>query len=263
MTSAQNMLTSLILMLLFGISPFLAGCSMMRERDELHPPGVVVAPYDSGTADVLWAVIPPMNESGTSYADPDKVGDAIVAAAQEIRGVRCLPMNRTLDAMRSLGMLRGIETSADAHKLAEYLGADAILVGSITAYDPYKPPVFGLALALYARPGSMAQASQAKLDTRALTMAFTDFGTYESLSFSGEPVSVVSEHMDARNHEVQYAVRAYAKGRSDDRSALGWQIYLESMNLYTQFAAHHTIGRLIDQEWLRLAQQSARRGPGN
>jgi hypothetical protein len=37
-----------------------------------------------------------------------------------------------------------------------------------------------------------------------------------------------------------------------------WRIYLASMDLYTQFAAHHTVGRLIDEEWLRLARQNAR-----
>jgi hypothetical protein len=136
-------------------------------------------------------------------------------------------------------------------------------VGSVTAYDPYDPPVLGIALALYARPGAMANASQTKLDTRALTMAFSDFGTFDGLTFAGEPISVVSEHLDARNHEVQFAVRSYAEGRSDHTSALRWRVYLASMDLYTEFAAHHTIGRLIDQEWLRLAQERGRRGPGN
>lgn len=263
MTSAQTMLSTLIATAIVCASAFLGGCSTTKPRDQLYPPGVIVSPYDTSSGDVLWAVIPPMNESGTSIVDSAKIGDSIVAAAQGVRGVRCLPINRSLDAMRTLGMPRGIESSSDAHKLAEYLGADAVLVGSVTAYDPYDPPVMGLALALYARPGSMANLAQAKLDSRALTMAFTDFGTYDGLSFAGEPVTVVSEHLDARNHEVLFAVRSYATGRSDHNSALGWRVYLASMDLYTQFAAHHTIGRLIDEEWLRLAQRRTNRSPGN
>jgi len=263
MTSAQTMLTTLILALGVCICPLLGGCSMTNSRDELTPPGVIVSPYDTGTGDVLWAVIPPLNESGTSIADPNMIGDAIVAAAQGIRGVRCLPINRSIDAMRSLELYNGIESSGDAHRLAEFLGADAVLVGSVTAYDPYDPPVLGLALALYARPGVMSQTTQTKLDTRALTMAFSDFGTFDGLSFAGEPVSVVSEHLNGRNHEVQYAVRAFAEGRSDHSSALRWRIYLASMDLYTEFAAHHSIGRLIDQEWLRLAEQRSRRRSSN
>lgn len=263
MTSAQTMLTTLTLALAVCLTPIMGGCALTKSRDELSPPGVIVAPYDAGSGDVLWAVIPPLNESGTSIADQSAIGDAIVAAAQGVRGVRCLPLNRSTDALRALELTNGIESSGDAFRLAEYLGVDAVLVGSITAYDPYDPPVLGLALALYARPGSMAQTTQAKLDTRALTMAFTDFGSLSGLSFAGEPVSVVSEHLDARNHEVQFAVRAYAEGRSDQRSALRWRIYLASMDLYTQFAAHHSIGRLIDQEWLRLAERNARRARAN
>ena len=261
MTSAQTMLNRVFsLTTIVALSFVLGACSMTKERDPLSPPGVIVSPYDSTQGDVLWAVIPPLNESGTSIAQSDAIGDAIVAAAQNVRGVRCLPINRSIDAMRSLGFINGIETSSDAHQIAEYLGADAVLVGSITAYDPYDPPVLGLALALYARPGAMAQASQASLDTRALTSAFTDFGSTAGLRFAGEPVSVVSEHLDGRNHEVQYAVRDYATGRSEHQSALQWRIYLASMDLYTQFAAHHAVGRLIDEEWLRLSRQPVSAG---
>jgi len=257
MTSAQTMLASVLLaamMLISSIST--TGCAMLtKKREPMLPPGTIVSPYDTTQGDVLWAVIPPMNESGTSIVDQLAIGDAIVAAAQGVRGVRCLPINRSIDALRTLGLTSGIQSASDAHRIAEYLGADAVLAGSITAYDPYDPPVLGLALALYARPGAMANASQAKLDSRSLTMAFSDFGTFDSLSFAGRPVSVVSEHLDARSHEVLMAVRNYAEGRSDQRSALAWRIYTASMELYTQFVAYHTIGRLIDEEWLRMSQQ--------
>jgi len=259
MTSAQTMLASFLLAALLVIAPMtLSGCATNKKRDKMFPPGVIVSPYDTTQGDVLWAVIPPMNESGTSLADELNIGDAIVAAAQGIRGVRCLPINRTIEAMRATGLSRGIQSSADAHKIAEYLGADAVLAGSITAYDPYNPPVFGLALALYARPGAMANASQTKLDTRALTMAFSDFGTFDGMSFAGEPVSVVSEHLNARDHGVLMAVKSFADGRSNRNSALAWRVYIASMDLYTQFAAHHTVGRLIDEEWLRLSREMRR-----
>ncbi len=263
MTSAQTMFAPVLFGCLLVISSItMGGCKMNSKRDQpLFAPGVIVSPYDTAQGQVLWAVIPPLNESGTSLADDLAIGDAIVAAAQGVRGVRCLPLNRSIEAVRTLGLTRGIQSSADAHKVAEYLGADAVLAGSITAYNPYDPPVFGLALALYARPGAMANAAQSSLDTRTLTMAFTDFGTFDGLSFAGEPVSVVSQHLDARDHSVLMAVRSYAEGRSDHRSALAWRVYTASMDLYTQFAAHHTIGRLIDEEWVRLSRQMSSSGP--
>lgn len=259
MTSAQTMLAVGLTTLIVFFSNTMVGCTSTSPRDQMSAPGVIVSPYDTSTGDVLWAIIPPINESGTSLADQLEIGDAIVAAAQGVRGVRCLPLNRAIDAMRTLGLTRGIETASDAHKIAEFLGADAVLAGSITAYDPYDPPVLGLALALYAKPGAMANSSQVKLDSRALTMAFTDFGTFDGLSFAGEPVSVVSEHLDARNHDVLIAVRSYADGRSNRASALSWRVYTASMDLYTQFVAHHTIGRLIDEEWLRLSRNQRER----
>ena len=37
-----------------------------------------------------------------------------------------------------------------------------------------------------------------------------------------------------------------------------WRVYLASMGLYTRFAAYHAVGRLIDEEWLRLARDADR-----
>ena len=256
MTSAQTMLAWTLLTALLLITTITtSGCAMSQDRDQMLPPGAIVSPYDTTSGDVLWAVIPPRNESGTSLANETDIGDAIVAAASGIRGIRCLPINRSLEAMRALGLTRGINSSGDAHNIAEYLGVDAVLAGSITAYDPYNPPVLGLALALYAKPGAMNNRSQTSLDSRALTMAFSDFGSYSGMNFAGEPVSVVSQHLSARDHGVLMAVKGFAEGRSDQNSALAWRVYTASMELYTQFAAHQTLGRLIDEEWLRLSRQ--------
>ena len=40
---------------------------------------------------------------------------------------------------------------------------------------------------------------------------------------------MISEHLDARSHGTQVLVRAYAAGRSETESALGWRVYLASM----------------------------------
>ena len=249
MTSAQTMLAVLLGCILIGC----AGCNNTDKRDRFNVPGVIVAPYDTTQGEVLWAVIPPMNESGVSSVREDEVGDHIVAAVQGIRGVRCLPINRTLAAMRETG-IHQITSANEAIALANTLGVDGIIAGSITAYDPYDPPVLGLALALYSRPGAMQRGQQADLDSRALTMAYTDFGSFDGSRFSGDPINAVSQHLDGRNHEVLMELKRFAEGRSDSTSALRWRVYLASMDLYTQFVAHHTVGRLIDEEWLRYAR---------
>lgn len=254
MTSVQTMLAR-VLLALWAVGT-LAACKTSDQREKLTAPSATVAPYDTALREVVWAVLPPRNESGASLVRTDLVGDELVAAVQQIRGVQCIPLNRSIAAARELGLEDGPQSSDDAVRLAEALGVDAVIASSITAYDPYNPPVLGLALALYARPGTMNESSRASLDTSALTRAFTDFGRFDAVRFGGDPVTTVTEHLDARDHAVMLAVREYASGRSDPTTSMGWRVYLASMDLYTRFAAHHAVGRLIDEEWLRLSRET-------
>ncbi len=259
------MLARVLLAALFGATGIgtLTGCETGDKRDRFAAPTAIVAPYDTSERDVVWAVLPPRNESGTSVVRTDIVGDELVAAVQQIRGVRCLPLNRSLEVARELGLEDGPRDSGDATRLAEALGVDGVIAASITAYDPYDPPIIGLALALYAKPGAMAEtASNTDLDAFSLSMAFTDFGRFDGVRFGGDPVTTVSEHLDARDHAVLMTVKSFAEGRSDPTSAMRWRVYTASMELYTRFAAYHSVGRLIDQEWLRLARDARiRRNP--
>lgn len=240
-----------------ALTVLLPGCATQK-GDGLYPPAALVAPYDTSEGEVLWAVIPPRNESGTSIVDEHAVGDAVVAAVQGVRGVRCLPVNRTLEAMRALGLENGIANPGEADRLAKTLGVDGIVAGSVTAWDPYDPPTVGLALALYARPGAMSRRNEEMLNPYLLSRAYTDAGFLKS-NFAGDPTTVASEHLDARDHDTLLAVRRYAEGRSDKSSALGWRVHLMSMDLYTRFAAYQTVRRLLDEEWLRLAKEGGER----
>lgn len=256
-------LAPLALALLLVIGAAIApGCAAKTAGRPLQPPEMVVAPYSSMEGEVLWAVAPPRNESGTSYASSEQVGDALVAAAAEVRGVRVLPLNRTLGAMRALNMT-AVETPAQARQLAAALGVDAIIVGTITAWDPYNPPVIGLSLALM---GLRGPDGEERFDPRALVASPTDHDPRRGASSARvgagladeRPMALVSEHLDARNHQVLADLRSYATGRHDPRDALTWEVHLASMELYAKFAAHTCVSRLVQQEWIRLAQESGR-----
>jgi hypothetical protein len=158
--------------------------------------------------------------------------------------------------MRAL-KLTDLATPADAKRLATELGVDGLIVGSVTAWDPYDPPKLGLALALYARPGALAKRSAAVLDTRKLEYQATDYQYFPRSSFDTAPASVVSVFLDGKNHQVLMDAKAYAEGRHDPATALGWRRYLASMDLFSEFAAWHAVGRLLDHEWLRLARADA------
>jgi hypothetical protein len=239
----------LFLLVLFLL--FLPSCNSKGEK--LVPPEQLTAPYDSSHGEVLWAVAPLKNESGTSISDPLAVADKVAAAAAQVHGVRALPLNRTIAAMRALGLAE-LRDPGDAKRLAEAMGVDGLILGSVTAYDPYDPPTLGLALALYARPGAMTLNAPAGLDVSKLRYQPTDYRYFPRSNYDDSPAAVVSEYLDAKNHAVLMDVRRYATGRSDPNSALSWHRYLASMDMYTEFAAWHTVQRLLENEWIRLAQ---------
>lgn len=225
------------------------GCEMLgHKKPEFTPPLSTMAPYDMSQGEVLWAVVPLANETGTELIDPLLISDKLVAAAEEVEGVRTVPLNRTLVAMRALEISR-ITDPGQIRKLASAMGVDGVLVGSITAWDPYDPPTLGLSLALYANPGRVADGS---LDTRALSKSPTDMAPGAQSGYSSRPASVVSAHLDARDHAVLSKLKDYATGRHDPASALGWHRYTASMDLYTQFAAHELVAELLDKERARI-----------
>ncbi|MDX2148083.1 MAG: hypothetical protein SFZ23_11230 [Planctomycetota bacterium] len=231
----------------------LGGCSRV-DRDGLTPPRVLVAPYDTTQREVVWAVAPLRNESGTSLAEPDVMTDRVAAAIAEIRGVRVLPVNRSMAAMKSL-QITEINTPAEAASLAAALNADALVVGTITAYNPYYPAV-GLTLALYARTDRVHVETTQTVDAARLrrTASLDETGVRSSLR--GNPVAVTSEHLDGRNHQVQMDVRNYAIGRQAPGQPLRWKSYIESAPLFAEFASHAAVGKLVQSEWVRIARQS-------
>jgi hypothetical protein len=220
---------------------------------DLVTPSVLVSPYDSAQGEALWAVAPLRNESGTSAVDALAVTDTLIAKVQETRGVACVPLNRVIAAMRALG-LPAVRTPGEARTLAQALGVDAIIAGTITAYDPYDPPTIGLTLGLYGSgTGTLAAPG---LDPRQLASSGQDVTLGRHAI---RPLGVASEHADARNHEVLMDLKRYASGRVDERSALGWRSYTASMELFTQFAAHRTLERLFEAEQMRQAQVATAR----
>lgn len=252
MTTVQLMFRAdslfLRVLLTAAVIAALQACQGGNRRADLVPPEILVAPYDTSNGDALWAVAPLGNESGVSIVDTDVIADTLVAKLNEVRGLSCLPLNRTFAAMRSRN-LRVIRTPADARMLASTLGVDALLVGNVTAYDPYDPPKLGLSLAVFSRD---RQASE-PFDPMRLRTSYSDSDyRLTNSQFADKPVAVISEHLDGASHDVQLDLQRYAAGRHDGQNALGWKAHLANMSLYTEFAAHFAVARLLDQERLRV-----------
>lgn len=253
MTTVQTMLSRWIVRViaLAMVLP-LVSCETGPAPRRLIPPTVTTAPYSTAGGDLLFAVVPLRNESGVGSVDTMRVGDAVVGAVAQVNGLRCLPLNRTIEAMRSEG-LSAVTTPEEARLLADALGVDGLLLGSVTAYDPYNPPTLGLSLALLGRTQAVSVPASG-VDTRRLRYQPTEWNYFPDSRFSEGPASAISEHLDSRRHDIQMAIRSYATGRDDERYPLGWERYMLSMDLYTSFAAAYSVARLLDAEASRLAQ---------
>ncbi|MGE3108669.1 MAG: hypothetical protein AB7G11_12290 [Phycisphaerales bacterium] len=244
MTTVQTMLCAAAI----G-AVLLTGCA--REKEVLVNPNVIQSPYPASKGETVWAIAPLTNESGVSTIDTLALSDALAAAVAEVSGISALPVNRSLAAM-SAHQLRAIRSPRDAKVLADALKAGGVIVGSITAYDPYDPPKIGLTLALYTTDREPGE----PIDPRILSSAYADRSLPRGTN-ADDPAAFVSEHLDAASHEVLIALREFAHGRHDPSSSLSWKRYTASMELYTEFAAYHCVRKLVQSERRRLASGSA------
>jgi hypothetical protein len=227
----------------------LAGCA---SKERLEAPGVLASPYGQPR---LFAVAPLHNESGVSIVKPDRVADLFLEQLEEVRGVDTVPVNRVLSAMQRLDM-RSVSSPRDAYSLMNTLGVDGLIVGTVTAYDPYPPPKLGAAVQLYLRERPAAWSS---IDPIVITRAPTERPTLPApgaLSDSA-PAAQAAGVFDARNHQTLAELESYAAGRVEPGSPHGSRIYLMSMEMYTQFVAYRLISELLESERSRLNQPPA------
>ena len=162
-------------------------------------------------------------------------------------GVDVLPLNRTLEVMLALDIgLEGIPSQSEYQQICSVLGADAILVGTIMAYDPYQPLRLGSSIQLIQPHGRNAMVT---FDARSLTMALgADEQPAQGLMYRNSPPLQASGIFDAENHGVLIAMEAYSEGRSTHnlaRSDLG--LYHLDMDDYAEFVFHQLLRRLLNE----------------
>ena len=95
------------------------------------------------------AVAPFANLSAERAADGRRFALAYATELQQVPGFQVIPVGVVEVAAARAGLDPAVP--ADALRLAELLGADAVVVGAVTDYDPYYPPRVGLQVAWYGR----------------------------------------------------------------------------------------------------------------
>lgn len=98
------------------------------------------------------AVAPFFNLSTEPTLDGRKVAIAYYNELQEIPGFEVIPVGVVERAMTIHRIT--LNNAQEARRLAQVLGADAVVVGAVTEYSPYYPPRCGLQVEWYAaNPG--------------------------------------------------------------------------------------------------------------
>lgn len=229
---------------------FAGGCHVQRDADEIAAPRLV-APYGERQ---VWAVAPLRNESGSYHADGVKVADQLARQLEQAEGLDTVPVNRVLSAMEALEMPM-VASPEDARRLLGVLQVDALVVGTLSTFDPYDPPKLGLAVELYVDP---ERGHRPPLDARGLSSAAVDERSRLPLQPTGQPVTVVSAVFDAADPATRELLQRYAIGRGVDPEpgARDWRLYRLSMDLYTEFVSYAVSWRLLSAEGRRIRSAS-------
>lgn len=249
MKPRQDAMTSkqvLLIAALVAVAMASLGCETMFPTPGADP---LQAPYGERR---VWAIAPLRNESGNLGADGVAMADHLARQLETAGNLDVLPVNRTLAAMQAAGF-SAIDSPEQAAQIRSLLNADAILVGTITAYDPYDPPKLGLAVELYA--DASRGDHDPPLDVRQLGRAATsdEAALPNQARSAGTASSSVSAFFDAADPGVRERLQRYANRRGPVMEPDAWRRYRISMDLYSEFVSYVVSWRLLREEAQRIA----------
>lgn len=221
--------------ILIGTVVLLTGCMS-------KPPsyGLERALYLPGSRVQVWAIAPAGNLSGVTAVDPLLQADLVYQQLQTVHGLKVIPVNRVIEVLAAL-QISEVSSEEQAALVCDLLGADGLLVPTVTAFDPYNPPKFGVSLQLFTKPESYSRPDG--IDPRELSRMASP-GATESIPTDAQILQVVGIY-DASVGSVREKVAQYADGRNDPVGPLGTKEYLVSMDRYCGFVYHDLIEQLL------------------
>lgn len=251
--SRQRILTSEYGLVLIAILVplFCPGCAGLMGRlfgNTPPRPTHQISPYPHRRT---IAIAPLANLTGTRHFDPVAVSDLFYSELQQVQGFEVIPVNRTLETM-SVKKITAVRSPVEALQLAEAMGADAIVAGAITEYDPYNPPVVGVALQLYVLPPVKGQGGVDPYLTARMPAPWDVPAVWPD-----RPMASVVRIYNAAHEPVAARLKQYAEARSEADSPFGYRRYKVSMDDYMRFCAHETVRHMLASEAVRLMPVSA------
>ena len=189
----------------------------------------------------VWAIAPTINISGQSQIDPLLQSDLVYQQIQQVQGLTAIPVDRVVEVYASL-KINKVESERQAFTVCQLLGCDGLVIPTVTAYDPYSPPVFGASLQLFVKPGTFNRLP--KLDTRQLERSPTTPPPLQQMTEVGNMTQVVGLY-DSSDGTVRDRVAAYAKGRTDPNGPLGITAITVTMDHYCAFGYHELLVNMM------------------
>jgi hypothetical protein len=191
----------------------------------------------------IWAVAPAINLSGQREVDPLLQADLVYGQLQQVRGLTVVPVNRVAEVYAAL-RIEQVQSAEQAALVCDLLACDALLVPTVTAYDPYNPPKLGASLHLFRKPGTYAR--PANVDPRDLVRRASPPPQQSVPSGERDADAVQAVGMfDAANGSVRAALFAYARGRHDPLGPMGPGEYLASMDRFGGFVYYELADDLL------------------
>jgi len=185
-----------------------------------------------------------MDQSGTGIVDTMSATDEFYTELQQVPGLEVTPVNRVQAVMLQLRMER-ISSPADAMALADALEVDGVIVGTITRYNPYYPPLVGMVVQLYSRKSRMPEGTGDGINPADMARA----GKQVELELKPpmRPEATVIRIFDASQKETEEQIKQYAQLQGEDQTPYGWRKVTLSRN-YLRFVSYEIIGELLAQQ---------------
>lgn len=230
------MMRSITYSLIAAVLLSLLGCTSNKPADY----GVERPLFLPGNTRQIWAVAPVLNLSGEKQVDPILQADLVYQQLQQVAGITALPVNRVAEVYAAL-RIDQVHSEEQAALVCDLLGCDALLVATVTIYDPYAPPKLGASLTLFRKGGYRRPAN---VDPRELVRRAAPLPSESPSAPQPGSVQVVGM-FDAANGSIRADLMRYAQGRNDPVGPYKERAYLVEMDRFCGFVYHSLIEELL------------------
>jgi len=180
----------------------------------------------------VWAIAPVINLSGQSAVDSILQADILYQQLQQVRGMTVVPVDRVVQTYAGLNIEK-VESPQQAATVCDILGADGLIVATVTQYDPYTPPKMGASLVLFRKPSGFHR-----------ELAEAQVTGHPSPIKPGQIKQAVGM-FDSADGTTRQALLDFSRGRTDPNGPMADREYFLSMDRYSGFVYHQLIAELI------------------